>query len=72
MGLELIVDQLSTLTLEPTIFEGIQGVQELDPKLQRIRESVKEGTNTEFSLLSNGVSNFKDRLCVPNDEELLN
>ena len=29
----MIVGQVSTLTLQPTIFEGIQGAQELDPVL---------------------------------------
>ena len=33
LKLELIVGQLLTLTLQPTIFEGIQGAQELDPEL---------------------------------------
>ena len=42
----------------------------MDPKLHRIREGVKEGSNSKFSLSSDGVLNFKGRLCVPNDEEL--
>ena len=72
LELELIEGHFSTLTLQPTIFEGIQRVQDLDPELQRIRESIKEGTNTKFSLSLNGVLNFKGRLCVPNDEKLWN
>ena len=66
----MIVGQVSTLILQPTIFEGIQGAQELDPVLHRIWEEVKEGLNTEFSLTSNGVLSLKGRLCIPNDKEL--
>ena len=72
MEIELIKGQLSMLTLQLTIFEGIQGAQELDPELHRIREGVNEGSNSEFCLSSDGVLNFNGRLCVPNDEELQN
>ncbi|KAL5554208.1 hypothetical protein UlMin_041609 [Ulmus minor] len=44
--------------------------QELDPELHQIREEVTKGSNSEFSLSSDGILNFKGRLCVPNDEEL--
>ena len=70
--MELIEGQLLALTLQPTIFEGIQGAQELDPELHWIRQAVKEGTNAEFSLSTDGVLNFKGRLCIPNNEELWN
>ena len=72
LEIELIEGQFLALTLQTTIFEGIQGAQELDPELSQIREAVKDGTNTEFSLSSDGVLNFKGRLCIPNDEELQN
>ena len=68
--MELIEGQLSVLTLQPTIFEGIQGTQELDPELNRIQKAVKNGTNTEFSLSSDGVLNLRGRICIPNDDEL--
>ena len=61
---------MSALTLQPTIFECMQGAQELDPALHRIREEVKEGKNTEFSLSSDGILNFRGRVCVPDDPEL--
>ncbi|KAL5564201.1 hypothetical protein UlMin_027365 [Ulmus minor] len=48
----------------------MQGAQELDPALHRIREEVKEGENTEFSLSSDGILNFRGRVCVPDDPEL--
>ena len=33
MELEIISGQLSTLTLQPTILDGIKGSQELDPSI---------------------------------------
>ena len=36
----------------------------------RLKEEVNEGSNSEFSLSSDGVLKFKGRLCVSNDEEL--
>ncbi|KAL5553900.1 hypothetical protein UlMin_041301 [Ulmus minor] len=39
----------------------MQGAQELDPSLHRIRDEVKEGKNTEFSLSSDGILNFRGR-----------
>ena len=62
LRIELIEGQFSIMTLQPTIFEGIQGAQELDPDLNWIRETVKNGTNTEFNISSDGILNFKGRL----------
>ena len=62
--------QVPALTLQPTIFECMQGAQELDPMLHRIRDEAKEGKNTEFSLSSDGILNFRGRVCVPDDPEL--
>ena len=33
---KILVDKLSSLTLQPTIFDGIKGGQELDPSLLKI------------------------------------
>ena len=43
LELEVIIGQVSALTLQPTIFECMQGAQELDPALHQIRNEVKEG-----------------------------
>ena len=72
LRMELIEGQLSILTLQPTIFEGMRGAQELDPDLVRIRETVENDTNTEFSISSDGILNLKGRICIPNNEELRN
>ena len=70
LEIELVVGQVSALTLQPTIFDGMKGAQELDPILVGIKEEVLEGRNTAFSLSQDGILNFNGRLCVPNDEEL--
>ncbi|KAL5550478.1 hypothetical protein UlMin_000654 [Ulmus minor] len=70
--MEVINGQLSVLTLQSTIYDGIQGTQKLDPELNRIREVVKNGTNTEFSLSPDGILSLKGKICIPNDEDLRN
>ena len=70
LKIELVVGQVSALTLQPTIFDGMKGAQEFDPILVGIKEEVLEGRNTAFSLSQDGILNFNGRLCVPNDEEL--
>ena len=69
-GVEILVGKLSALTLQPTIFDGIKGEQELDPSLLKIKEEVLEGKRTDFEVSADGVLGFKGRLCVPADEEL--
>ncbi|KAL5564092.1 hypothetical protein UlMin_027256 [Ulmus minor] len=70
LGVEILVGKLSTLTLQPTIFDGIKGGQELDPSLFKIKKEVLEGKHTDFEVYADGVLGFKGRLCVPADEEL--
>ncbi|KAL5547918.1 hypothetical protein UlMin_003149 [Ulmus minor] len=70
LDLELITGQVSALTLQPTIFDGIKGSQELDPILVRLKEEVREGRSKEFHVSSDGILHFKGRLCVPEEPEL--
>ncbi|KAL5571121.1 hypothetical protein UlMin_020718 [Ulmus minor] len=69
-GVEILVGKLSTLTLQPTIFDGIKGKQELDLSLLKIKEEVLEGKRTDFEVSADGVLGFKGRLCVPANEDL--
>ncbi|KAL5583466.1 hypothetical protein UlMin_015908 [Ulmus minor] len=69
-GVEILVGKLSALMLQPTIFDGIKGKQELDPSLLKIKEEVLEGRRTDFEVSADGVLGFKGRLCVPADEDL--
>ena len=40
LALEIIVGQISTMTLQPTIFDGIKGSQELDSTLRKLKDDV--------------------------------
>ncbi|KAL5549534.1 hypothetical protein UlMin_004765 [Ulmus minor] len=70
LDIEVISGQLSTLTLQPTIFDGIKGAQELDLQLLKLKEQVLEGKNVEFSVSTDEILYFKGRLCIPNDAQL--
>ena len=70
LEIELVVGQVSALTLQPTIFDKIKGAQELDSILMRIKEEVLVGKNIAFCLSQDGISNFNGRLCVLNNEKL--
>ncbi|KAL5538385.1 hypothetical protein UlMin_046123 [Ulmus minor] len=68
-GVEILVGELSALTLQQTIFNRIRVGQELDPSLLNIKEEVLEGKHTDFEVSADGVLGFNGRLCVPADEE---
>ena len=70
LELEIISGQLSTLTIQPTIFDGVKGSQELDPLLIKFKKDVLEKKNAEFSLSPDGILHFRGRLCIPDDPEL--
>jgi len=70
LDMEVIVGQLSTLTLQPMVFDGIKGTQELDPQLLKWKEQVLEGKNVEFSVTTDGILHYRGKLCIPNDAEL--
>ncbi|KAL5560662.1 hypothetical protein UlMin_036873 [Ulmus minor] len=69
LDMEIISGQLSTLTLQPTIFDGIKGAQELDPQLLRLKERVLEGKDADFSVPTDGILHYKGRLCIPDDAQ---
>ena len=68
--LEIIVREVSALTLQLMIFNGMKDLQEMDPTMLKLKEEVLKGSNTEFKVSSDEILHFKDRLCVPNDKEL--
>ena len=58
---------LAAIVAEPSIIEEIKQVQNKDPKLKKIQESIEEGSEFSFQ---DGVLKFRNRLCVPNNREL--
>ena len=55
---------ISAMTLQPTTFDEIKESQELDPALRKLKDDVLEGKKIEFSLSSDGILKFKERLCA--------
>ena len=70
LELEIMIGSLANLTIQPTIFDGMKGAQELDPDLVKITNEVREGKETTFTLSEDGILHLDGRLCVPNDEEM--
>ncbi|XP_070029824.1 uncharacterized mitochondrial protein AtMg00860-like [Nicotiana sylvestris] len=48
----------------------VQEAQKLDEKLVKWVEEVQNGRESDFSLKKDGTLFYKNRLCVPNDDEL--
>ncbi|KAL5543261.1 hypothetical protein UlMin_010971 [Ulmus minor] len=67
---EMLQKDIQKLDIEPMIFDGIKGAQELDLQLLKWKEQVLEGKNVEFSVTTDGILHFRGRLCIPNDAEL--
>ena len=44
--------------------------QKKDEKISAIIDQIGDGTETEFTMNENGVLYYKDRVCVPDDDEL--
>ena len=68
--LELLIGQLSTLTITSTMFDDIKEKHDRDPKLQRIRKGMQEDKYPGFCLDDQGILLFGSRLCIPDDSEL--
>ena len=54
LELEIVVSSLAKLTIQPTLFEGIDESQLTDPELAKIREDLKEGNKYIFCLIKRG------------------
>ena len=70
LEIELIVESLLNLTIQPTIFYGMKGAQVLDPELVHIMERICEGKETTFTLSEDGILHLEGRLCVTNDVDI--
>ena len=70
LELEIISGQLPTLTLQPTILDGIKGSQESNLLLLKLKERVQEGRNAKFNISSNIILYFNGKLCILEDTQL--
>ncbi|XP_071917048.1 uncharacterized protein [Coffea arabica] len=61
---------LGNIVVNSTLLERIKGSQEKDTEVQKWSEKVGKGEKSDFNLGSNGILKFRNRIVVPNDEEL--
>ena len=62
--------QLANLRVQPTLIEKIKIEQSNDPQLQKIRDLINLGSQSEFCIHEDGSLRFGNQLCVPNDPDL--
>ena len=48
----------------------MQEAQKIDKKISAIVSQIRNGKETEFTVNENGVLHYKDRVCVPDDNDL--
>ncbi|KAL5540697.1 hypothetical protein UlMin_043349 [Ulmus minor] len=63
--IELVVGQISTLTLQPTIQSDVKEGQDYDPESEKMRKWALEGEDNGFSTTKEGLVMYKGRLCIP-------
>ncbi|KAJ8769662.1 hypothetical protein K2173_005265 [Erythroxylum novogranatense] len=61
---------MAQLIARPTLRQEICNAQRADDKLQQLIVTTQEGKQTDFSVQGDGELYYKDRLCVPVNEEL--
>ncbi|KAL5565524.1 hypothetical protein UlMin_027032 [Ulmus minor] len=62
--IELVVGQLSTLTLQPTIQSDVKEGQDYDPESEKMRKWALEGEDNGFSTTKEGLVMYKGRLSL--------
>ncbi|XP_074278356.1 uncharacterized protein LOC141601948 [Silene latifolia] len=72
MGIHMIRkgDAISDLTIEPELYDDIKRIQELDPKVQKWKIRVGDGTVSIFSIHTDGSVRFDGTWCVLSDIDL--
>ncbi|XP_020098381.1 uncharacterized protein LOC109717115 [Ananas comosus] len=61
---------LASLVVQLTLLEKIKDQQALDPYLQKVWLDIESGRAGDFSIGSDGSLRFRNRWCVPKDEEV--
>ena len=61
---------MATLSVRPTLLDRIKEGQASDQYLLKVREGMKVGKQLDFTVSSDGFLRCKDRLCVPEVEDL--
>ena len=63
---------VATIQVKPMIMNEIRDAQLNDSYLQRMKNKVQEGSNTQFFLREDGTLVYESRICVPKVEHLKN
>ena len=63
---------VATMQVKPMIMNEIRDAQLNDPYLQKMKNKVQEGSNTQFSLREDGTLVYGSRIYVPKVEHLKN
>ena len=61
---------VAELIAKPDLLNRVLEAQKSDEKIYTIVSQNREGKETEFSVNENGSLYYRDRVCVPNDDEL--
>ena len=62
---------LAQLEAQPVLKKMIIDAQKNDEELQKKLQMVRDGDETKFSVKKAGSLYFQNRLCVPDDKELM-
>ena len=61
---------MAELIARPSLLNQVLEAQKTDDKIYAIISHIGGGKETEFEVKENGVLYFKDRVCVPDDNDL--
>ena len=61
---------MAELIARPSLLNQVLEAQKKDEKISTIINQIGNGKETEFTVNENGVLYYKDRVCVPNCDDL--
>ena len=61
---------VAELIARPNLLNRVLEAQKKDGKISTIMNHIGDGKETDFTMNENGVLYYKDRICVPDDNEL--
>ncbi|KAL5740018.1 hypothetical protein ACOSQ2_029198 [Xanthoceras sorbifolium] len=61
---------VTELICRPSLIQQIAEKQKQDARILMICEQIPEGKHPDFSIRTDGIVCFRDRICIPEDEEL--
>jgi hypothetical protein len=62
--------KMTNIRVQLEWLQQLREAQETDEELQKISEKIRRGEGKEFHLDDNGLLCFRDRYCLPNQEDI--